>query len=562
MMLGGLALWAGCSDDDEKIDDGIVGNPECVFNSETGEYKVRLGKEALLSAHVTNAANPVYSWKQDGEIMSGDTLYYFKGERLGETFVNFRVDADNGSLEQQVKVTTVERLTPEIKLSENAVGYCGVPLTLAAETDYTDETSTFEWSYGGKVVSSDSVYTFQENDIDVYTLALKVTNTDGVDVKNITISVIPEEKPFIFFDNGRYVESTHLDQVVTMTCPVGKHVVLAPVRFGISDEATYEWKVDGQAQDETSLYFDFTPATQGVTYEIEVTATDGENTASTRVKVQCTPPEGTYFRETTAKSSYLSNYCYEFIPAPGQFINFPQGKTKEDARLSIQNQLDQGKGETGYLASLGAWGGYFILKFDHSVKNNHDGEADFDMTGNPLGKNWCECGVVWVSQDENGDGIPNDTWYELKGSETGKPGITQRYALKYYKPTVEKTDVLSIDNNGNLSFLRRNAYHPESGYFPWFMEGDYYILTGTCLGNQFETAGIEVNWGFDWGYVDNVNDPTGFRIDNAIHQDGTPAELEYIDFVKCHTAQMGQGAAVGEVSTESSAAIDVRLRDK
>ena len=80
-----LCLLVGasaCSDDDEKIDDGIVGNPECVFNSETGEYKVRLGKETLLSAHVTNAANPVYSWKQDGEIMSGDTLYYFKGERL------------------------------------------------------------------------------------------------------------------------------------------------------------------------------------------------------------------------------------------------------------------------------------------------------------------------------------------------------------------------------------------------------------------------------------------------------------------------------------------------
>ena len=80
--------------------------------------------------------------------------------------------------------------------------------------------------------------------------------------------------------------------------------------------------------------------------------------------------------------------------------------------------------------------------------------------------------------------------------------------------------------------------------------------------NQFKTEGLETNWGFDWGYVDNINDPVGFRIDNAIQQDGTPAKLEYIDFVKCHTAQMGQGAAVGEVSTESSAAIDVRLRAK
>lgn len=87
-------------------------------------------------------------------------------------------------------------------------------------------------------------------------------------------------------------------------------------------------------------------------------------------------------------------------------------------------------------------------------------------------------------------------------------------------------------------------------------------MTGTCLGNQFKTEGLETNWGFDWGYVDNINEPTGFRIENAIQQDGSPANLKYIDFVKVHTAQMGQGAAVGEVSTESSAAIDLRLKAK
>ena len=194
------------------------------------------------------------------------------------------------------------------------------------------------------------------------------------------------------------------------------------------------------------------------------------------------------------------------------------------------------------------------MGFDHSVEDDGKGEADFDIVGNPLGKYWCECGVVWVSQDENGNGIADDTWYELKGSETGKPGITQRYALKYYRPTQDKQDVLSIDNDGNLTFLRRNAYHPNSGYFPWFMDEEYYILTGTCLGNQFKTEGIEVNWGFDWGYVDNINDPAGFRIENAIQQDGSPANLKYIDFVKVHTAQMGQGAAVGCLLYTSDAA--------
>lgn len=159
-------------------------------------------------------------------------------------------------------------------------------------------------------------------------------------------------------------------------------MVLAPIKFAISDQAVYEWKVDGAVQSgQTSVCFDFKPSVEGKTYEIDVTATDNGKTASAKVYVECTPKEGTYFRDVTPKSSYISNYCYEFIPAPGQFINFPEGKTAEDARMAIQSSLDAGRGEGGYLASLGAWGGYFILKFDHSVENGGDGEPDFDMNG-------------------------------------------------------------------------------------------------------------------------------------------------------------------------------------
>lgn len=555
----GLCLFAlgACSDDDDEA--GLVGAPECSLNSDTGEYKVKIGHEVTLQVTAENAINPVYAWKRAGKIVSEQETYQFKGDQLGEFFVNFRLDADNGSVEKQAKITVVDRLPPEITVSSSAVGYCDVALKVAAETKYTDESTTFEWSYGGRVVSHDSIYQFKEKEIDVYTLALKVTNADGVDVKNINISVIPEEEPVLFFDNGRYVEPSTIHDVRTMTCPIGRSLVLAPVRFSISDDAVYEWSVDGSVQSETSIHFKFTPSAEGQIYEIKVKAIDGGKTAEATVKVECTPKEGTYFRAPTAKSYWISNHCFEFTPAPGQFVNFSQDKTAEDARMTIQNTLNNGGG-TGWIASLGAWGGYFILGFDHSVEDGGKGEADFDIVGNPLGKYWCECGVVWVSQDENGNGIADDTWYELKGSETGKPGITQRYALKYYRPTQDKQDVLSIDNDGNLTFLRRNAYHPNSGYFPWFMKEEYYILTGTCLGDQFKTEGIETNWGFDWGYVDNINDPTGFRIENAIQQDGSPANLKYIDFVKVHTAQMGQGAAVGEISTESSAAMDLRLK--
>ena len=37
-------------------------------------------------------------------------------------------------------------------------------------------------------------------------------------------------------------------------------------------------------------------------------------------------------------------------------------------------------------------------------------------------------------QDINGNGQPDDEWYELKGSETGIDGTIQDYEVTYYRP--------------------------------------------------------------------------------------------------------------------------------
>lgn len=204
-----------------------------------------------------------------------------------------------------------------------------------------------------------------------------------------------------------------------MTCPIGKNLVLAPVRFAISDQATYQWEVDGQVQSgQTSIYFDFTPSVQGKTYVVKVTAKDGDKTATATVNVGlCRSLRGLISGNLRQQVIIFPTIVMNLSRPPDQFIRFNQNQTAEDARMTVQTTLDNGGG-TSWMVSLGAWGGYMILGFDHSVKDDGKGEADFDMVGNPLGKYWCECGVVWVSQDENGNGIPDDTWYELKGSET------------------------------------------------------------------------------------------------------------------------------------------------
>ena len=71
-----------------------------------------------------------------------------------------------------------------------------------------------------------------------------------------------------------------------------------------------------------------------------------------------------------------------------------------------------------YKRQLGGWGGYIVVGFDHSIENK--GGYDFSIKGNAFDSS-NEPGIVWVMQDVNGDGLPNDEWYELKGSEYGKP---------------------------------------------------------------------------------------------------------------------------------------------
>jgi hypothetical protein len=113
----------------------------------------------------------------------------------------------------------------------------------------------------------------------------------------------------------------------------------------------------------------------------------------------------------------------EYRPAPGQFVNdvpeYEEGDTEQDMiRKCTENLADNER----HLVALGGWGGYITFHFDHSIANV-PGERDFAVWGNAYqemknlvfgGMN--EAGVVMVSQDVNGNGQPDDPWYEISGS--------------------------------------------------------------------------------------------------------------------------------------------------
>ncbi|MBQ7698276.1 MAG: cell surface protein, partial [Paludibacteraceae bacterium] len=120
---------------------------------------------------------------------------------------------------------------------------------------------------------------------------------------------------------------------------------------------------------------------------------------------------------------YLTR-VFEYRPAPGQFINtiptWEAGDTAEDMAQKAQDALADNEGG---MVSLGSWGGYIVFGFDHEIINV-PGAYDLKILGNAtyamsnpndttaLGGS-SEPGVVMVSRDDNGNGLPDDKWYEL-----------------------------------------------------------------------------------------------------------------------------------------------------
>ncbi|MDE5858446.1 MAG: cell surface protein, partial [Muribaculaceae bacterium] len=199
---------------------------------------------------------------------------------------------------------------------------------------------------------------------------------------------------------------------------------------------------------------------------------------------------------------------------------------------------------------------------------------DFSIQGNAFlnvstgagGSN--EPGIVYVSQDVNGNGLPDDEWYELRGSETGKPETIHDYAVTYYRPSAPKMNVQWVDclgQIGSIDYLA--AFHRQDYYYPAWIKEDSYTLRGTRLKDRTvlnSSTGMWDNNLFEWGYSDNMGGDTlssdnagggegqrnGFLIKNAMYCNGEHINLKYIDFIKVQTGVNSKAGWLGEVSTE------------
>ena len=259
----------------------------------------------------------------------------------------------------------------------------------------------------------------------------------------------------------------------------------------------------------------------------------------------------TTHQDTLSCSPYITR-VYEYLPGMGQFVNeLPKYEEGDDAASMCRKCEMAIANNAGGVISLGGWGGYVTFGFDHAVENKEGRDIQilgnaFYMTGSTeYGSS--EPGIVLVSRDENKNGLPDDTWYELKGCLYDDPG-TQHHVSRTYT---------------RVSDTLQNPFHKHP-YYPQWLPANEYTLTGAVLPPQSQViSGQNVQRILDYGYVDNKPNTdvegTSFDISWAIDTDGNPVSLPTIDFVRVYNASDEILGMTGELSTEVGGAIDLHI---
>ncbi len=273
------------------------------------------------------------------------------------------------------------------------------------------------------------------------------------------------------------------------------------------------------------------------------------------------------------QAQYIST-IYEYTPAPGQFTNTENAGSPQAAEHLI--------GGVNPILSLGACGGYIIFGFEQAVENHPDNPfgVDFTIFGNPM-QDWSEAGVVYVMRDDNNNGLPDDTWYELAGSDYFFSDTQHHYSITYTNPN-DSVDVPWSDNQGNTGVIESNSYHkqpyyPKQTLFPHIPTNEY-TLKGTKLNNPIDNVGgMYKSYQRAFGYADNLMKKSApytlpdnpyteeqenaggdaFDISWAVDSLGQYVDLDKIHFVKVQTAVQGQAGWLGELSTDLAGAVVV-----
>lgn len=263
---------------------------------------------------------------------------------------------------------------------------------------------------------------------------------------------------------------------------------------------------------------------------------------------------------------------FDYKYAPGQYAS-SAGLTNPQNFTGIPSYLNMASAPSKSAVSLGGWGGYMVAGFNHNIVNVSGNDFIVFCGSSPSP----EPAVVYVMSDDNNNGLPDDTWYELKGSEIGHSATDRNYSVSYTRPLSETDDITWQDSKGNNGELK-NSFGTGSTYNWWkYPDESTLIFTGTRLPNAYynNSTTDTQNWVllpdlFTWGYAENAEASdfnstykgNEFDISNAIDASGNSVSLTAIRFIKIQTGVFQQAGWLNEISTEVYGAADLSLLKK
>jgi hypothetical protein len=314
-------------------------------------------------------------------------------------------------------------------------------------------------------------------------------------------------------------------------------LVLSPVRFLVGygrdhkdTGVTYSWSASGGS-------FSSPASASGEFYSVTPTAA-----GTTTVTVQVTG-QSYITGQPVTKTATTDVVCHEgTVPAGAAAWGLGQ------------KLLQPGPGQyavagSGYGWSLGSFGGYEVWRVNH--KNI------YTISGNAFA-GWDEPGTVWIQEDRNGNGIPDEMWYELKGSQDYVTnGLNRRYAVTYIDTSVETSTIGS-----KLIYFVDARGRAGTWLSQWHTSWPPRItFTGTLLGDSGGKVPDEMCSGL-WGYVDvsgpssghgpagDIHKPNEFPIHRAIRANGSSVALTDVRFIKVSTAVFTNTSYFNDKSTE------------
>lgn len=566
-----LLVLCSCNKDDVIEENNQ--KPEIVLDNETGVYTVKKECELTISPQFKNLEDGIITWTLDKKIVCKEESFTCQWDELGEFYITITAQNPYGRAQEEIRIDVVEKTPPVVELKIPADGFkilIDKEFTFSPIFQYdTLENFEVKWIIDGKTVSNGKTYTWQPTVLGFYDFVIEAGNIDGITRKEFEVEVVETMLYTVDFPKPYYMATTN-----TRYTFKDRPVYLMP-NLSYFENPSFEWLVDGEKVDNTAHFFKFTPVESGI-YTVSVIVTDGNTSYSVQadVTVDCvSASERERYRPVSGSSSAVQNKVYEYLPAPGQFIGEPRDFTGNENSFADAIQWATARLNERNYVSLGGFGGYIIVGFDHSI-SAQESRYDFAVQGNAFGGvgesgQSNEPGIVWVMQDVNGNGLPDDEWYELRGSETEKNGTIQNYGVTYYKPSAPRRDVQWVDSEGNSGLIAYlGQYHSQDYYYPnWMMNKESYTLYGTRLNsrNTMDSGtGYWTNNPYDWGYVDNkgsddiagsdaytgTGQRNGFKISNAMFLDLSPVKLEYIDFIKVQCGVNASSGRLGEISTE------------